>query len=92
VQSKRTRSTTPLQAFNLLNGQLVVQQAKFLARRAEKEAGAELEDQVRHMFWLTLGREPEQGELSVTVELASAQGLPSVGRALYNLNEFFYLN
>lgn len=92
IQSKRTRSTTPLQALNLMNGNLVIEQAEHLARRAEKEAGPVLNDQLRHMFMLTLGRQPEAEELDITRSLADSNGLPSVARALYNLNEFFYLN
>ena len=39
IAPKRTRSTTPLQALNLLNSGFMMQQAKFLAQRLEKEAG-----------------------------------------------------
>ncbi|MBK1878607.1 PSD1 and planctomycete cytochrome C domain-containing protein [Pelagicoccus mobilis] len=92
IQSKRTRSTTPLQALNLMNGNLVVQQAEHLAKRATEEAGPVLDDQLRHMFMLTIGRQPETDELDVTRALANTNGLPSVARTLYNLNEFFYLN
>jgi len=92
VQSKRTRSITPLQALNLMNGNLVVQQSEKLAQRAIEEAGSKLDDQVSLMFQLTLGRPPESEELSVATHLASSNGLGSVGRMLYNLNEFFYLN
>ncbi len=92
VQSKRPRSTTPLQALNLMNGNLVVEQAQILAQRVEREAGSGLDDQLRLMFALTLGRAPETDELDVTRGLAQSNGLSSVARALYNLNEFFYLN
>ncbi len=39
IAPKRTRSTTPLQALNLLNSGFIMQQARFLAERLEKEAG-----------------------------------------------------
>lgn len=92
VQSKRTRSITPLQALNLLNGDLIVEQSEKLAQRASLEAGADLNDQIDLMFQLTLGRQPDEEERSVAANLASNTGLSSVGRMLYNLNEFFYLN
>lgn len=92
VQSKRPRSTTPLQALNLMNGNLIVEQSKLLAKRAEQEGGEALDEQVRLMFMYTLGRAPEPEELAISKDLATADELSSVGRMLFNLNEFFYLN
>ncbi len=90
--SKRPRSTTPLQALNLMNGQLVVEQSELLAVRVQREAGTELDGQLRLMFELTLGRAPGPEELAISAQLARTDGLNSVGRMLFNLNEFFYLN
>jgi cytochrome c553 len=92
VQSKRPRSTTPLQALNLMNGKLILEQAELLAERAIREGGDKLEDQLKLMFKLTLGREPKDDELTVAADLATNTELSSVGRMLFNLNEFFYLN
>ncbi len=39
IAPKRNRSTTPLQAFNLLNSSFMMQQSDFFAERLEKEAG-----------------------------------------------------
>src|SRR3989442_9249758 len=39
IAPKRMRSTTPLQALNLLNSGFIVQQADFLAARLERESG-----------------------------------------------------
>jgi len=90
--SKRPRSTTPLQALNLMNGNLIVEQSVLLAERAHREAGAVLNDQVQRMFELTVGRPPQPDELAIATDLAAHDGLHSVGRMLFNLNEFFYLN
>ncbi len=38
VAPKRSRSTTPLQAFNLLNSMFVMQQAELFAKRLEDES------------------------------------------------------
>ena len=46
VMPKRSRSTTPLQALNLLNSRFVKQQAEFLAERLETEADSTA-DQIR---------------------------------------------
>ncbi|GAB5561632.1 MAG: PSD1 and planctomycete cytochrome C domain-containing protein [Synoicihabitans sp.] len=90
--SKRPRSTTPLQALNLMNGNLIVEQSARLAARAEHEAGPGIDQQVSHMFALTLGRNPSREELAIATDLAASSGLNAVGRMLFNLNEFFYLN
>ena len=39
IAPKRTSSTTPLQALNLLNGGFVMQQSAFFANRISAEAG-----------------------------------------------------
>ena len=92
IRDKRPRSTTPLQALNLLNGKLVIAQAEKLAERAKSEAGEDIKDQVSRMYELTLCREPDKKELSESLKLAKADGLPALARVLFNLNEFFYLN
>ena len=59
IAPKRNRSTTPLQALNLLNSGFIMQQASFLAERLEKEAGQAAEAQVQRAFALALQREPD---------------------------------
>ena len=90
IAPKRTRSTTPLQALNLLNSGFLMQQAGFLAKRLEKEAGKNVKAQVRRAFALAFEREPDRAELNAAVKLIRAQGLPVFCRALYNANEFVY--
>jgi hypothetical protein len=75
-----------------MNGKLILEQAELLAERAIREGGDKLEDQLKLMFKLTLGREPKDDELTVAADLATNTELSSVGRMLFNLNEFFYLN
>ena len=75
-----------------MNGNLIVEQSKLLAERAKQEAGGALDEQVRLMFMYTLGRAPKAEELAISKDLATSDELSSVGRMLFNLNEFFYLN
>jgi mono/diheme cytochrome c family protein len=89
---RRPASTTPLQALNLLNAPFLVQQAGSLAARATKEAGPDPAAAVRRVFRLAFQREPSAGELTAAVGLAKAHGLPAVGRAVLNANEFLYLD
>jgi len=91
VTPRRGRSTTALQALNLLNSEFMQQQAGFLSRRLQREAGKNPSAQVKLAFQLAFNREPERKELSAAVQLIKVQGLPIFCRALYNANEFVYL-
>ena len=88
VSPKRTSSTTPLQALNLLNSPFAVQQAQFFAERVEREAGTGTEAQVKRAFQLIFTRDPAAAEVAASVKLVQAHGLPALCRALFNANEF----
>jgi hypothetical protein len=90
--ARRNVSTTALQALNLLNGSFMVQQAGLFAQRLERAAGGDREGQIRGAFWLAFGRAPDDDELAAARTLIGQQGLPVFCRALYNANEFLYLN
>ena len=85
---KRTESTTPLQALNLLNSAFLVQQSEIFARRIESEAGGDVEQQVQRAFVLAFQRQPSADELSAASHLVREEGLPALCRALFNANEF----
>ncbi len=87
-QPKRTSSTTPLQALNLMNSAFLLGQAQFLADRLKHEAGRDPTAQVTRAFGLLFGRGPTTEEASAATNLISQQGLPVFCRALYNTNEF----
>ncbi len=87
----RPRSTTPLQAFNLLNSDFTLAVSKKLVERAKREAGHDVSDQVKHMFVLVLGRDPSEQDVEELRKLASSDDLMLVARLLYNLNEFRYI-
>ena len=91
IAPKRTRSTTPLQALNLLNSRFMMQQAEFFAERLKREAGPETNAQVRRAFTLAFQREPQRQELAAGVKLIGQQSLPVFCRALFNANEFVYM-
>jgi hypothetical protein len=91
VKDKRTESTTPLQALNLLNGPFSLEQSTALAERIEAEVGASLTAQVIRVFERILGRAPTDEELRLCQATAEAEGLETVCRALFNSNEFLFL-
>ncbi len=90
IAPKRMRSTTPLQALNLLNSEFIVQQAGFFAERLERESGKKIEAQVRRAFELSYGRRPENQEMRAAQALIEKHGLPMFCRALFNSNEFIF--
>ncbi len=91
IAPKRNVSTTPLQALSLLNSPFLLQQAKFLAERLEKEAGSDPVTQAKRGIALALGRDASNEETQAAARLIRAHGLPMFCRALFNANEFLYV-
>ena len=87
---RRTVTTTPLQALSMLNGDLVHQEAAYLAKRVEKEAGGDRAAQVRRAFELALNREPKPDELQTFAKFNGS--LDGICRVLLNSNEFVYVD
>jgi hypothetical protein len=88
VQPKRTVSTTPLQALNMLNGDFLIDQAARFAKRVEQEVGSDPAAQVRRAVLLAFGREATPDEIAVGRGLVEKHGLPMLCRSLYNASEF----
>jgi len=91
IAPKRTRSTTPLQALNLMNSGFMTQQAGFLAERLEADAGSEPAAQVERAFRLAFSRGPAPEELSAGTRLMRGHGAAAFCRALFNANELIYV-
>jgi hypothetical protein len=91
IAPKRNQSTTPLQALNLLNSPFLVQQARFFTERLEREAGGDATAQARLGFQLALGRNPSATELTAAARLIHDHGALVFCRALFNANEFLYV-
>ncbi|HEY2893138.1 MAG TPA: DUF1553 domain-containing protein, partial [Pirellulales bacterium] len=92
TMARRNVSTTALQALNLLNGPFMLEQARLFAERVEREAGAEHAHQVRRAFWLAFGREPDPAEATAAQAIVAQDGLLVFCRALFNANEFLFVN
>jgi hypothetical protein len=91
IAAQRHRSTTALQALNLLNSPFILQQARFFAERLQHEAGADAGAQARLGFELAFGRDPSSGELAAATRLIRDHGALLFCRALFNANEFIYV-
>ncbi len=88
----RSRSTTALQALNLLNSQFMIQQAGFLAERLKTAAGDDVAAQVRLAFELAFSRAPAPEELADALEFVQQYDLQAFCRALLNANEFLFVS
>jgi len=84
---KRDETTTALQALTLMNNPFMTAMAKGFAERL-KDAKDPVEEAIRQAF----GRRPTAEERIVIGDYASAHGWPAAARAIFNLNEFVYLD
>ncbi len=91
VKDKRSDSTTPLQALNLLNGRFTLEQSAALAKRVAAESDTDLTAKITRAFQLALARPPRETELTACLAVAEREGLETVCRALFNSNEFLFL-
>jgi Protein of unknown function (DUF1553)/Protein of unknown function (DUF1549)/Planctomycete cytochrome C/F5/8 type C domain len=90
VTPRRSRSTTPLQALNLLNSQFVLQQAKFLSERLKGQRES-TEGQIQLAYELCFGRQCNDAELKDASEFIGQHGWTQFARALMNANEFVFV-
>ena len=83
---RRSATTTPLQALALMNGELLHEEAAFLAKRLTGDRPA----QIRQAFELVLGRAAKDDEVSKLTTYPSE--LEALCRILINSNEFLYVD
>ncbi len=88
---KRTRSTTALQALNLLNSRFVHRRAEQFAVRVQSIADESLDQQLDVAFRLALGRSATERERALSRDTVRQFGLPVLCRALFNTNEFLFI-
>lgn len=90
VTPKRTRSTTPLQALNLLNSRFLNQQAELLAKRLDQECSSPHE-KVARAYELCFGRKADDDEVETAISFAQSTGWQQFARAVLNANEFVFI-
>jgi hypothetical protein len=88
---QRTRSTTPLQALNLLNSKFMVEQSEHFAARVTETADSNVHEQVELAFRLAYGRRPDETQQTDCSQFVDQHGLPALCRAIFNSNEFLFL-
>lgn len=91
---RRGSSLSPVQALALLNNGLMLHAAKHWADRlgAEFARSNDLRRTIAAAFESALGRPPLDEELDLLVRFAEDHGLANFCRALFNLNEFIFVD
>lgn len=90
VVPKRSRSTTPLQALNLLNSAFTLQVVDLFSQRLEREASSPAE-QIQRAYELCFGRPPSGAEVALATDFIAATNLRQFARAMLNANELVFL-
>jgi hypothetical protein len=88
--ASRECSTTAPQSLTLLNSEEVTGAAQALAERLEKET-TNRDEQISRAFRLSLGRTPTDKELAMSQEFLASAPLIELCRALFNTNDFVYI-
>ena len=88
---KREKSTTAPQALALLNSPEAMAAAKALASYIANEAAVD-SNRIKMAYRLVLGRAPTAKEVERATEFLKDSPLSELCRALFNLNEFVYLD
>lgn len=91
IAPKRSTSTTPLQALNLLNSPFLIAQAELFTQRLSL-AAATPNEQIRRAFLIAFAREPSAEEIAAARELIASHGLAAFTRAIFNCNEFLLVD
>lgn len=91
VAPKRSRSTTPLQAFNLLNSAFVIQQSELFAKRLEEEVPEASTQRAALAYQLAFGRPATKQEANRALAFATEHGWSALCRAILNANEFVFV-
>ncbi|MFT5404217.1 MAG: hypothetical protein ACI9DF_003060 [Verrucomicrobiales bacterium] len=87
----RNVSTTPLQAFAMLNDAFLIRQCEHIAARIAASAES-IGNQVDSAFQLILLREAQEHERAKLADYAERHGLANACQLLLNSNEFLHLD
>lgn len=88
----RNSTTTALQSLSLLNDPFVLQQSDHFAARLVATHRGDVPQQVTMAYRLALGRGPSAEELNRAVQFITQRDLFRFCRALFNTNEFLYVD
>ena len=92
VAPRRAVTTTPLQALSMLNNAFVLRMSDRFAERLRKEAGNEIGTQVMRAYELAYSRRPTDEDIARARPVIERHGLAVFCRAVFNSNEFVYVD
>ncbi len=89
---RRTRTITPIQALSLSNNVFMEKCAQRFAGRLRREAGDDVAKQIDRAWRLAFARPPNEREIQAGRSFVARRGLEPFCLALFNTNEFLFLN
>jgi hypothetical protein len=92
VAPRRAMTTTPLQALALLNNAFALRMADRFAARLQRDAGDDTARQITRAYELAYGRRPADDEVQRARPIVERHGLAVFCRAVFNSNEFIYVD
>ena len=94
TSTKRAITVGPMQRLYFLNSGFVMGQAKALAERLEREAGADQKARIRRVYELVYGRLPTESEMAIGLEYVrqSEEAWPRYAQTLLAASEFSSVN
>jgi hypothetical protein len=92
VSPRRALTTTPLQALSMMNNAFVLRMADRFAERLQKEAGDDAGKQIVRAYELAYGRRATEEEIARARPTVDRIGLAIFCRAVFNSNEFVYVD
>lgn len=88
---KRNITTTPLQSLAMFNNDFMLRQSRYFAERVAAES-QNVDEQIDLAFQLAFNRDSTADEKAAARELVERLGLLHLCRALFNANEFVYVD
>ncbi len=86
----RAVTNTPLQALAMLNNAAILRSSDAFAKRLEREAQG-TESRIELAYRLAYGRRPTEEEIALARKVVEAHGLNVLTRAIFNSNEFLFV-
>jgi len=89
---RRPVTTTPVQSLALLNNSFVLRMSENFSNLVTKSYVADPSQQIAEIYRRAYGREPTAAESARAKDFVAAHGLPALCRAVFNSNEFLYVD